>query len=79
MDCHAGAERDVPALTKNVANNNTTGVARPNETSVAKMAIATTTANFDNDQKSPRVSEICKGAGRQRKQNNRQAGRHLNQ
>ncbi len=44
IECHAGAERDIPALKENVANNNTTGVARPNETRVAKTAITTSSA-----------------------------------
>ena len=78
MECHAGAERDAPALTKNVANNNATGeAARGNQR--RENGDCDDHPNFDNDQKSPRVREICKGACRQRKQNDRQAGRHLNQ
>ena len=40
------------ALKRNVANNNTTGVARPKETSVAKIATMTA-RDFCNDQQSP--------------------------
>ena len=30
IECHAGAERDIPALKGDVANNNMAGVTRPN-------------------------------------------------
>ena len=38
---HTGAVSEKPALSKKIVSNNTAGVARPNETSVANAAIAT--------------------------------------
>ena len=78
-ECHAGAERDIAALKRNVANNNTTGVARPKETSVANIATMTSTAISATISNRRESSEIRKGSGWQREQNKRQAGRNLNQ
>jgi hypothetical protein len=78
-ECHAGAERDMPTLKKNLANNNTTGVARPNETSVAKIVITTSTAisaTISNRRESLRSARTPAGSV---KKNKRQAGRDLNQ
>jgi hypothetical protein len=44
IECHAGAERDIPALKGDVANNNMTGVTRPNGTRLAKTAITMSSA-----------------------------------
>jgi hypothetical protein len=75
----AGAVSEKPAHGKKIVSNNTAGLARPNETSVANAAIAAMMA-ISTTMRIRRESMMSsQRASGQREQNDWQAGRHLNQ
>src|ERR1700723_1645645 len=78
IDSRAGAVSEKPALSKKIVSNNTAGVARPNETSIANAAITTMMA-ISTAMRIHRESMMSASASGQREQNNWQAGHHLNQ